>query len=94
MPSITKWFESIKKKNLIILIIAIVCFLISLKPLGKNIERINKLFDKEVTSPCGGQETEKQAINKPQGNTSTDVREQENIDNQLSVGATNENQKE
>lgn len=94
MPLVTKWLESLKKKNLIILIIAIVCFLISLKPLGKNIERINKLFDKEVTSPCGGQETEEQAINKTQGDTPTDVREPENIDIQVSVGASNENQKE
>lgn len=95
MPSITKWLEGIKKKNLIILIIAVVCFLISLKPLGKNIERINKLFDKEVTSPCGGQETKEQASNnKTQGDTPTDVRELDNIDNQESVGATNENQKE
>lgn len=95
MPSISKWFESIKKKNLIILIIAVVCFLISLKPLGKNIERINKLFDKEVTSPCGGQEAKEQASNnKTQGDTPTDVREPDNIDNQESVGATNENQKE
>jgi hypothetical protein len=47
MPLVTKWFESLEKKNLIILIVATICFLASLKPLGKNIERISNWINTE-----------------------------------------------
>lgn len=45
MPSTAKWLEDVKKKRtLIILVVAIVCFLASLVPLSKNIAKLSSLF--------------------------------------------------
>jgi len=62
MPLVTKWFESIKKKELIILIVAVVCFLISLKPLGKNVVKIANWFNTEKVAPKDKTDKDPQAI--------------------------------
>lgn len=47
LPHLTSWLINLKKNNnLIILIVAIICFLVSLIPLSRNIERVSKLFVK------------------------------------------------
>ncbi len=50
LPRVTSWLINLKKNNkLIILIIAIVCFLVSLIPVRRNIERVSSLFVKNKT---------------------------------------------
>lgn len=50
LPHLTSWLINLKKNNkLIILIVAIVCFLVSLIPLSRNIERVSNLFVKNKT---------------------------------------------
>lgn len=77
LPATENWLENLKKKpKLIILAIAIVCFLISLKPLCKNFEKLSNLFKKStpemVLEDIQGQEEIQQSKESSNEETLTD----------------------